>query len=178
MYSWRDKGFAPACDKCPVIETCDCGEAGARCKIVEEIRDEVIANIGTQPHIKPLVHGGLIARLATTRAKLWWCDLYLSIHGMMQLTGADDDGAGRLDVQPLVREQTTLERQELALAQELGLTPMAEAKLRLDNSEAAGFDMAAALAKVHREREERLPTPAPLPQRGGDVLRASCVRYG
>lgn len=147
LTTFLTRAIAPPCRFCIAKSECDrFREGNATCILAEEYQAEVTAQIMALPQIQP-EDRPLVLEYAKTATALTIIDRYVA-HASPLLPGSDK---GYLDVQPVMKQRAGLSSQLVKLADALGLSPAARAKLKVGERDKQG-GLAAALAEISRRQ--------------------------
>jgi len=130
-YRWLHSGMAPPCDKCLVHEYlkergeggCPFYESGATCQVVAEEQERLEQELMQRADIEPAAFP-LVAEYVRTSIFLNICARWLGIVGPLVVKKDKT-----IDVQPILKVYGTYQGQLRRLADALGLSPAARARM-------------------------------------------------
>lgn len=139
-YLYMRTGIAPGCSICAFGKDCDRYEADAtECSLVLAMQDSIIDGIMALPHIQPQ-DIALVEELARTKGFLWVIDRHLAKFGPF---APAVQKMRNLVPQSVLKLRWVAANSMTRLCSELGLSPVARARLKLGDE---GFDLAKAMA--------------------------------
>lgn len=146
-YAWLHRGVAPMCDSCEDSEECEYHEIGRRCQIAIEGHAELTRTVMALDHVKPEAEV-IVRDYATWVVLLWIANREVARSGLFVGEGSKRRQAAGVELQH--RASTRVQ----ALANELGLTPASQVRLRLSQQGGVGMALMAAVMEAEELRQQ------------------------
>lgn len=151
-YRWINKTLAPNCDNCICRDLCDKYTPGANCAHAEAAYQETYDSVMALPHVSPH-HHPIVRDYAKMVVALEIIDRYLTVIGMFV-----EKENGDFEVSGLIGQRDKWSTKVQALANDLGLSPAAESRLRLNREAGHMAELAKAFAELDRETDNETTT--------------------
>lgn len=145
-FSYLRTGIVPGCHLCILRKECDqFTEDSKECILISEMQADLIQGIMSLAQIKSedIV---LVEELARTKTFLWIVDKWLSVVGPFNQEKLRTRRA--LEAQAILKQRWTAANSMSRICEQLGLSPMSRARLKLGDSP---FDLAKAIHELDQE---------------------------
>ncbi|HRZ34017.1 MAG TPA: hypothetical protein P5548_03925 [Candidatus Moranbacteria bacterium] len=143
----------PSCNQCIFSSECKQYQKDQKqCRAILELQDEVYSEIIGLDYIRP-IDKFIVDRFVKNFCFLLIIERWVSNVGPFQ---AKDDG---LDIQPILAYKNNVERVVMKLAETLGITPQARARLNLTNVQSFCFAEALQKARPINNQTARVIIP-------------------
>lgn len=150
-YRYLRIGIAPPCCICAFAKECEGYSEGAkRCALIEEMVEDLIREIMALPHVRD-EDILLVEELARSKTFLWVIDRWLARVGPFKEEPLKER---RLEPQGILKQRWVAANSMARLADQLGLSPSARARLGLDKRAESGLAVRAARIEVEKASED------------------------
>lgn len=150
-YRYLRLGIAPGCQVCLFAKECEGYEEGAkRCAVIEEMSGSLIEQAMALDHVKSQ-DVILVEELARCKTFLWVVDRWLARVGPFR---EDLLKERKLEPQGILKQRWVAANTMVRIADQLGLSPSARARLGLDKDAETGLAARAATIEAKKDSQE------------------------